>query len=766
MNQPLSRPSPLAPASKDPPLGPQPESTDPTQPEASATLDRSAEPGTTSSAPGEASPRLANPTRNAAIWLIVPCLVLVALHVSLALTRDRPMIFADEAGYIGNARYLAGGIPIKLINSGAYYPGYSLLLTPIVWLGLSPPRMYQAILIFNGLLLSSVYLSLVYWIRRVLGDGSKYAYAIAFVASLYPTFLIQPLFAMSESAVIALSAALPLCVYWLIESKRTNVALLFGAMVAFQYAVHPRYIGGIGVAVVGLVTLVAGRVLRWPALVAGLGSLGLGVLGSRALTDLVTLANQGNQISEGQRLVLLTTLDGMGKLAIEMMGQFWYLAAASGGLVLLGVVAFAASLIRPGAGGRRLASPTWNAIAFLASTAILAFGVSSLFMSTGKRVDQFIYGRYNEGAVAPFIATGLWALLRLTRSWRAHAWRAALVAGTTVLFSVLLLWVRGDAWLGRPNLANVLAIVPQLELFGGAKLLHISAIAVGAYVLVAAASCWKRWLGVALTGAAFLTVGYFTLESFLAMQKGRAARQVLFDRVAELPSVDAISYDKTYFDPVTVFFGQYFLPNTEFNFFESGQGERPTSSLVLGHQKWSNAKSLSGQLIGKDRSGYSLWDMNQCCTGDAASKALGVKPVAGVEEHGFHTTEAWSIGAVRWTNGDAQLSIPTYEGSLSSSNLYLDIASVGPARNRIVVSANGRDLFNGRLGRGRTRLLLPLSGVPKSETLELRLKSKTFVPSERSESTDSRELGIAIRAVRIIRECCLPQRNPFDDAEE
>src|SRR5688572_4319906 len=61
-------------------------------------------------------------TLRRALWLLVPCLVLVVIHVVYALTRDRPLIFADEAGYIGNARFLAGGLPIKMLKSGAYYP--------------------------------------------------------------------------------------------------------------------------------------------------------------------------------------------------------------------------------------------------------------------------------------------------------------------------------------------------------------------------------------------------------------------------------------------------------------------------------------------------------------------------------------------------------------------------------------------------------------------------------------------------------------------
>ena len=62
----------------------------------------------------EATPRLRERLGRAA-WVVVPCLILIALHVLFALSRDRPLIFADEAGYIGNARYLAGGLPIKML---------------------------------------------------------------------------------------------------------------------------------------------------------------------------------------------------------------------------------------------------------------------------------------------------------------------------------------------------------------------------------------------------------------------------------------------------------------------------------------------------------------------------------------------------------------------------------------------------------------------------------------------------------------------------
>lgn len=703
--------------------------------------------------------------RREALLLIGPLLVLVVVHVTLAMMRDRPLIFADEAGYLGNARYLAGGLPIKLFKSGAYYPGYSLLIAPLFWLGLTPVQTYQAILLANGLLLSSVYVSLVHWMRWILGERSRYAYAIAFAASLYPTFLVQPLFAMSESAVVALASVLPLALYALLETKRASTAAMFGIMVALLHLVHPRYVGTVALTAIGLPALSILRALPWKASLSAVMTAGAGVLAGRRLTHYVTEANLGNAVSEGGRLVALGSLERLGGLLLEVVGQLWYLAAASAGLVMLGVVTLMRLVLQPTTGISRRQSPAWNAIVFTVASAALAFGVSCLFMATGKRVDHFIYGRYNEGLVAPFIATGLWTFVYAGRSWRAEGKRLAMVLCTTVAFALLLVWARGEAWLAQPNYANILAIVPQMKLFSGTRLLGVGAFAAGAYLVLVLVRRLRAWLAIAALACLFGWVAHHSLRTFLAMQEGRAARQVLFDRVAAMPHVPGISYDATHFDPVTLFFGQYLLPQTQFDFFEGAKGQLPKTNLVLSRENWPKKSAQPAELLGRDKSGWSLWRMQDCCSTSAISaQNFGATSVPGISEQGFYASEAWPTGPVRWTNGSASLQIPVSKGELAASNLFVDVVSVGPRANRIVITANGHQLFSGKLGRGRTRLILPLENTPETPTLELRISSKTFLPSESGASDDTRELGIAIRSLRLVRECCLAQGMPGLDA--
>lgn len=697
--------------------------------------------------------------------MVVPCIVLVVLHVLFALSRDRPLIFADEAGYIGNARYLAGGLPIKMLKSGAYYPGYSVLLTPVFWLGLSAPQSYRAILILNGLLISSAFVSLVYWIRWVLGDKSWHAYAIALVASLYPTFFVQPGFAMSESAVFALTAALPLVAYRFVAQKRVATAIALAALTAFLYAIHPRFVGTVGTLAVGLGVLAVQRVVTWRVALSAWLVLALGVAGAKALSAFVTAANQGGSFEASNRIAALATGPGFLSLTLEALGQFWYLEVGTAGFVLIGVIALGRMLVaRPTS--PRMASPEWVTVAFTALTTILAFGVSCAFMSEPQRVDHYIYGRYNEGVLAPVLVTGIWAVVRLGKSWRQHAAAAAFVSAGTVLIAVVLYWARGEAWSEHANLANILALIPYMKLVSGLKLVTISVVACAIYVLVSLAARWRSWLGLSLLGAVFLAAAVLSQRSFLSMQKGRATRQVLFDRAAAMPEITRISYDASYFDPVTLFFGQYLLQHAEFDFFESQRGEKPKSPYVLGHEKWPEAAARNAELLGRDKWGYSLWSAGNCCAAASPTFAtLGAAPVQGIEESGFYATESWPIGQVRWTNGRATLKVPVSAPVLSSSSLYVDIASVGQPRNRVVISANGKDLFNGRMASGRSRLILPLAGVVGEDAVEIVISSKTFVPSEASSTDDTRQLGVAIHGLRIVRECCLSERSPFATGE-
>jgi hypothetical protein len=50
--------------------------------------------------------------RRRAAGLVLPFLVLVFVHMLSGVQAEQPLILADELGYLGNARYLAGTAPL------------------------------------------------------------------------------------------------------------------------------------------------------------------------------------------------------------------------------------------------------------------------------------------------------------------------------------------------------------------------------------------------------------------------------------------------------------------------------------------------------------------------------------------------------------------------------------------------------------------------------------------------------------------------------
>src|SRR6266508_3968941 len=85
-------------------------------------------------------------------WLLLAGFLLqVVLRVAISIGRDGPTNFADETGYLANARAIAGGVPGALQMTALYRGGYSLLLLPAQWLGHRPLSEYQGVLVTNTL---------------------------------------------------------------------------------------------------------------------------------------------------------------------------------------------------------------------------------------------------------------------------------------------------------------------------------------------------------------------------------------------------------------------------------------------------------------------------------------------------------------------------------------------------------------------------------------------------------------------------------------
>jgi len=146
---------------------------------------------------------------------------------------------------------------------------------------------------------------------------------------------------------------------------------------------------------------------------------------------------------------------------------------------------------------------------------------------------------------------------------------------------------------------------------------------------------------------------------------------------------------------------------------------------------------------------------NKVLSSADGSAPIGVEPIDGVEESGFHVPQRFGDIPARWTDGHARLSIPV---SLENppKALRVDLMSTGPNGTDFQVLLEDRVLFEGRLPTGRWSSTFDLRDLNLRSRIELELISDTFIPKGTIEGNqDPRTLGVAVGGVWL-----LPDRMP------
>jgi hypothetical protein len=391
---------------------------------------------------------------------------IVAVHLVLAWPVHVPITQPDELGYLLDARVLArGGVrsPVE------YYPGFSLLLAPL-WRGGAGPltvfrdaQVVQAVLSAIGAVFlwrSSGWLAptLAGW-RRVLAIG---------VVCAYPAALLYGDGALSEVAFATVFLAVVVLAGRAFGTRTAGWWMALGLTSGALVAVHPR-----GLAVVAA-TIIAGLfVLGWRrSSVVAAGSLAagtfVGLAAARWLLDAVRAPT--TQLGAYQPDSVITkslSVHGLISLGVELAGQLLYLSVATVGLVPLGLAVGGAALVQAARGSR---APRVLLRAYVALCFLGVWMLSSLFANLGNRADKLIYGRYNEGVIAPLLLIALADVLLYRGARRWLAWGA----GATALSGVIVL--AGDskrALYGGLNPINILGVMPVVSRMGS----HIHVIA-------------------------------------------------------------------------------------------------------------------------------------------------------------------------------------------------------------------------------------------------------------------------------------------------
>jgi hypothetical protein len=553
-------------------------------------------------------------------WLLLAGYLLhVGLRLAISAGRDGPTNFADETGYLANARVLSGGVAGELSLAGFYRGGYSLLLLPAYWLGHGPRAEYHGVLATNALLSGLVFPLLYALLGRAFLVPAGSALAAAFLAALYPPLVVTTQFAWAESLlpVLVLLAAITLAAAVTAERGRsaTGWAVACGSCGGALLTTHGRTVPLVAV----LLTLLLAHAWRRRDRVlaaAGLVAAAAVTVAGLALNDWLSATSWGEPRDDDLRRVLDNAHDlgSLPNVAALALGQYWYLFVATFGLVVLGAVQLGRCL-RP-AGGRRprvlvldaesdaagLDGPGARVVSwFLLASGIGLAVLVGLFLRPPLRPDHLVYGRYVEILVPPVLALGL---LRL---WTAPPRRLTLeLAAGAVLAAaagvVVAAYAGGLVGRSPVNWYTVLALPPLAqarEHIRPAAAMSVALAGAGTLLLLAWRLRGGRLLG-ALGLAIVLVTSSVALRVVLVEARDDAiygSQPVALSAVPGLGAAPEVSYDVAAYTPVGLYGYQWQLDRARFVLFDSRSDPVPRTEWVIAGLDWPQARQAGARRV-------------------------------------------------------------------------------------------------------------------------------------------------------------------------
>ena len=558
--------------------------------------------------------------RGRRVFLCACYLALVCFHLVMASYMNGPRPMADELGYLGNARVLAGkGVAPIMTGAAFYHAGYSLLISPAFLLSSDPERVYFFVLVLNSFLISSLFLFLYYWLNHVLLFDQRISLFASGITSLYPSFLLQSNTAWAENAIIPLFILPSILLYLTLKRKSLFLGIAFGLSVSFLYTVHPRVLPILPITVLVLVYLGFLKFLPLRIVAASLGSLGIGLFATLQLHDYLRfLGWAGGGIPSASRILSrVAFVFGVGQFLKGVAGQLWYLTASTYGLFLIGCFVLVLAIWRnlPSLKKKVSSSAEMHSLLFYGFSAAGVFILSVLFFANFKwNAGHAIYGRYNECFVAPFMALALGTILagRFSEKWRRSSIAAVLI-GLTGLGLVTSLMKVNPIGVYSVIPENIYGLFPVLGTlvyklkFSFASAVWISTLFILLGILFLA---WAfkvgRFFGVLSLCSLFLMIA--VPQYVVLYHPGRGNSLTLPKAIRSMPGAGTVSFDLDSGRPGEFYRYQYLLPLTRFLVFSSSKGESPETDVFITSRFSERFRDSGARLLTPEKEGnLGLW---------------------------------------------------------------------------------------------------------------------------------------------------------------
>jgi hypothetical protein len=528
--------------------------------------------------------------------LLLGAAMLLAARLALSAARSGPVIMADEAGFLFNARVLAGGMAAEMGSSPFYRGGYSLIVAPVLALDLEPVATYHGVLVVNAVLAACLVPLLYLLLTRCFGVAQRTAAWAALAGAAYPSVTALSQVALSENVLFGLTVAWLLFAGLLVRGDggpraRAGWAAAAALLAAALWTVHGRMLVAVALTALVLAACAVRRRADRAAAGAGLALLGCAMAAGGLLNHWLLTANDYDRGFDEVARVLgpLDDLDGIAAVLRNLAGQGWYLFVATLGIVVLLLAHVAAPAF--GRMRARRGEPADRVLALLLATTAGLLVLSALWFASAQRPDQLIYGRYAEPVAPALVAVGL----ALLGGMRRRPLRAAVLAAGLLALTAAVAALRSgldvSSEASRWNVAALPSVTGSLD----APVLGLGGVvAAGALCMFAAAARRLPGALAPLALLAFLPTTAYVVD----LPVLRSERDIYPPAwTSPLPAVErhdarAVGYDLDRFDHIRVKVYQWFMPQTPVVLFR-GERERPPAELFF------SAERLSGGLAGE-----------------------------------------------------------------------------------------------------------------------------------------------------------------------
>ncbi len=332
-----------------------------------------------------------------------------------------PLIYPDEAGYIGWAYKMINGTGSGL----RYLPGYSVLIMPLIALGGTVTRYFPLITALNALL-GGLFAASVYSLAEKI--QLKHPLAAALAVGLYPALALGANFAMTECMVALNLVLLCIAVFHLsqnINSKKVWIAVFF--LAGLLCITHSRCIAILPALVISLLPEV------WKNGKKGIRLLFFGVViaGFCMATALVVYLFMNTETVNAAHLAVqvrnLLTVDGILSFAGTLVAQLSYLVLSTYALLVFGIY-YCIKMLK-----------THKTVAlFMLLSFVFTAILSAVFMYHHENPAHILYGRYNEYTIYPCLAVGISGYIEHGRGKRFLGIGLALCIITAIVYGSAL----------------------------------------------------------------------------------------------------------------------------------------------------------------------------------------------------------------------------------------------------------------------------------------------------------------------------------------